>query len=58
MKTMTEPDDLHLAHNTVAARIHDKATLDALRLMVRQIDDGDVAFDGYGAPYVDGRASD
>ena len=49
---MTSHDDLVAAHNTVAARIHDKATLDALRLMVNAIDQGDVAYDGYGAAHV------
>lgn len=50
---MTEHDDLVNAHTTVAARIHDKATLDALRAIVRQIDEADVAFDGFGAAYVE-----
>lgn len=48
---MTEPDDLHRAHNTVAARISEDCA-NALRRIIQRIDEGDVEYDGYGGKIV------
>jgi hypothetical protein len=48
---VTEPEDLHRAHNTVAARISADSAA-ALRRIVERIDNGDVEYDGFGGKIV------